>query len=242
MKVSNQLKEPNQFILKYRFNFFLTLCTLVIIGVLLPFTLMLVRQHLFFGLLMSCFLLFLLVSLASQILLPQKAFHFLVDRQENKLLISYGLRSARELLLSDLQSVALRSYTYRGSTSYYLQFATTPEIWCQFNKKMDKLQQYTQEYEALYLVIVANNQKDAEMNQLVDFLAASGISKRPFVKAVLGRYPGVPRLTQEQKFGQAENQIVTKQNRRQRIGRVGQVIFTIFAIIYLLAKLLQLFG
>ncbi|WP_061100557.1 hypothetical protein [Enterococcus faecalis] len=107
---------------------------------------------------------------------------------------------------------------------------------------MDKLQQYTQEYEALYLVIVANNQKDAEMNQLVDFLAASGISKRPFVKAVLGRYPGVPRLTQEQKFSQAENQIVMKQNRRQRIGRVGQVIFTIFSIIYLLAKLLQLLG
>ncbi|WP_061100573.1 hypothetical protein [Enterococcus faecalis] len=236
------MSEKNTFILKYHFRFFVTFfCILATLGFAGIAWMMILDHNIVFSLGVICIALFMAWVSVVQVILPINKYHFFIDRNQNFMLINFGLGATKKILLSDIRGVALSWRTIKGNTTDFVQLAVSPDVWCQFYQKAEKQVEYKQDYEELYIVFVVSNQKDNEMNALIHFLVESGIPKRSFVQPVLGKYPGVPRMSKSQINGRSENPIVTKQKRRKRVSKIVDIIFIILGLMILLSRLLRLF-
>lgn len=243
VKARMEGNDNRSFLLKYRFSFMsigLSIFSTIMIGV---FTFLLIANHsIFLSLFFSLFTLFLVLTVVIQFILPRKAFHFLVDRDLDQLIIDNGLRTSKIISLSDINGVALSWQTTKGSTFYLLQLAVPPDVWCHFYKKEKKLEQYRQQYEELYIVLTISNQKDDEVYELTDFIVQSGIPKRSFVKSVLGKYQGVPKVNKFDKYSNENSPIVVKQRRQKQLSKILRYLFIAFSIIYLAFRLFVSFN
>lgn len=235
------MSEKNTFILKYHFRFFVTFfCILMTLGLVGIAWMMILDHDIVFSIVLICFALFMAWISAVQVILPIKKYHFFIDRNQNFMLINFGLGATKKIVLSDIQGVALGWQTIKGNTIDLLQLAVSPDVWCQFYRRTEKQVEYRQDYEELYIVFSVSNQKDNEINALIQFLVESGIPKRSFVRPVMGKYLGVPRMNNSQVNGSFENPIVKKQNRRKRVSKIVEIIFIILALVILLVRLLRL--
>jgi hypothetical protein len=236
------MSAKNTFILKYHFRFFVTFFCIVTTWGLVGIAGLLILNHdIVVGIVFICFAFCTGWASVVQVILPRKKYHFFIDCKQDFMLINFGLKADKKIRLSDIQGVALGWQTIKGTTIDLLQLAVSPDVWCQFYQKTEKQAEYRRDYEELYIVFSVSNQKDKELNALVDFLVESGIPKRSFVQPVLGKYPGVPRMSKSQINGISENPIVNKQKKRKRVSKMVDIIFIILAGLILLDRLLSLF-
>jgi hypothetical protein len=229
-KNRNILKEKNIFTLKYHFRPFLTVCCLITSVTCIWIDWILISARSVVGFLSIIFTVFMIYATITQFILVKKRYHFLVDQD------ALMINPAKKILLSDIKGIALDWNTIKGNTIYLLQLAVLPEVWCSFYKKEARLKQYRRDYEELYIVIPVTNQNYGEMHELVHFIEQSGVSKRTFIKPVLGKYLGKPRINE---LSNIENPIVLRQKRQRRISKIIKFTFILFSIIYLIMRLLN---
>lgn len=234
------MNEKEVFLLKYRFRPFLSIIMLLTTFLFIAATnLFISEKQVLLSVLFSLLTIFMLFGGISQILLFKKPYHFLVDRKENLLLVDSGYRRNKSFSLSEIRGVSYTSQTVKGSTTYFIQFSVSPQFWCEFYKKKEqKMTQYIDEYQEMYVVLSVINQKDNDIKQLVDFISESGVRKVPFVPSVLGKYPGKPKMTHTEAHAYFDNPITKKQKRRQLVSYIGISVILCSSVFYLLLSIL----
>ncbi|MBO0450949.1 hypothetical protein [Candidatus Enterococcus murrayae] len=236
------MKNKQNLIIKYRFRPFIMLLLIVFLLFLGFLTAgMYVGQEWFMFLIMLLITFFMVWGILAQLVVVKKDFHIKITRQSNAMEVDIGrlTKKIKVVDLTKIHGVALQVQTIKSTTTYIVQLATDPKTWGMFYQKKEQLiQKYMDEYEEMYIVFNIMNQKDEDIQQLIECLIDYGIELIPFTPSVLGSYPGVPKKNSSKYTISTEKVILGSVERKMQIKQWISYFLTILIVSYLLLSLI----
>ena len=206
------MKRQNIDRLNYRFSFVSLITQLLLSNLLLMLSYLMITSKEYFAAIFT-FIVFLCVvyALIMQQIAIRKPYRLFV---ESKVLRIDPLFSVNKAIpFSEIKGLAVHQQTIKFTTAHYLQFATSPQVWCDYYQKKHKLEQYSNDFQEMYIVVSITNQKDSDVHQFANNFFDANIPKRGFVFTILGKYPGKPKNNKKS----MNNAVIRKQRFKQWI-------------------------